>query len=195
MRPVAVAACLVALVLVASAGADAQNKGSHHGDHNGASPKTPYAGMQTRTVSSLSPADITDIEAGRGWGLALPAELNGYPGPLHVIELAEPLKLTAEQRRKVEAVFKAMRARASAAGTAFIAAEKRLDETFRSGRATPDVLRTRIEEAALKRAELRRAHLDAHLETAALLTAEQKTRYARLRGYGETKPPARGSHH
>ena len=29
-------------------------------------------------------------------GLALAAELNGYPGPLHVIELADSLRLTPE---------------------------------------------------------------------------------------------------
>lgn len=40
----------------------------------------PYAGMQTREVKSLSAQDIMDLREGRGWGLALPAELNGRPG-------------------------------------------------------------------------------------------------------------------
>ena len=31
-------------------------------------------------------------------GLALAAELNGYPGPSHVLELADKLELSAEQR-------------------------------------------------------------------------------------------------
>jgi len=47
----------------------------------------PYAGMQTRSIKALSDQQIADLKAGRGMGLALPAELNGYPGPIHVLEL------------------------------------------------------------------------------------------------------------
>ena len=44
-----------------------------------ASARSPYAGMQTRPIKSLSDQQIADLKAGRGMGLALPAELNGYP--------------------------------------------------------------------------------------------------------------------
>ena len=54
----------------------------------------PYAGLQSRPVKALSEQTIADLRAGRGMTMALPAELNGYPGPLHVIELADALALS-----------------------------------------------------------------------------------------------------
>jgi hypothetical protein len=59
---------------------------------------SPYAGMQTRTIKALSEQQIADLKAGRGMGLVLPAELNGYPGPAHVLELSDQLGLSAEQK-------------------------------------------------------------------------------------------------
>jgi hypothetical protein len=47
----------------------------------------PYAGMQARPIKALSAEQIADLKAGRGMSLALAAELNGYPGPRHVLEL------------------------------------------------------------------------------------------------------------
>ena len=49
----------------------------------------PYAGMQARAIKALSAEQIADLKAGRGLSLALAAELNGYPGPRHVLELVE----------------------------------------------------------------------------------------------------------
>ena len=43
-------------------------------------------------------------------GLALAAELNGYPGPMHAIELADRLELSPEQRARLRALFDAMKA-------------------------------------------------------------------------------------
>jgi hypothetical protein len=39
--------------------------------------QTPYAGMQTRPIKALSEQQISDLNAGRGMGLAMAAELNG----------------------------------------------------------------------------------------------------------------------
>src|ERR687892_2344181 len=72
----------------------------------------PYAGMQARPVKALSDQQIADLRAGRGMGLALAAELNGYPGPLHVLEHADALALTAEQRHRTRSLFEAMKAEA-----------------------------------------------------------------------------------
>lgn len=47
-------------------------------------------------------------------GLAKAAELNGYPGPLHVLELAVDLSLTAEQKAATETLFKSMQVRVQA---------------------------------------------------------------------------------
>src|SRR3569833_2109445 len=79
--------------------------------------QTPYVGMQTRTIKALSEQQIADLNAGRGMGLALAAELNGYPGPSHVLELADRLQLSAEQRAGVQHLFDSMRAEAVPLGT------------------------------------------------------------------------------
>ena len=50
--------------------------GQHH-QHTGQA--TPYAGFQDRQIKGLSDEDIEELRRGAGWGLALPAELNGLP--------------------------------------------------------------------------------------------------------------------
>jgi hypothetical protein len=42
---------------------------------------TSLGGMQSRPIKALSDQQVSDLRAGRGMGLALAAELNGYPGP------------------------------------------------------------------------------------------------------------------
>jgi hypothetical protein len=64
-----------------------------------------YAGMQTRAIKALSTEQVADLKAGRGMSLARPAELNGYPGPRHVLELVEQLGLTDQQRADVQRLF------------------------------------------------------------------------------------------
>ncbi len=90
----------------------------------------PYADEQGRTISSLSANDVADLSAGRGWGLAKPAEFNGYPGPAHVIEFAGELNMTAGQRAAIDASFDSMQQRAKRLGLALIDAEKALDSAF-----------------------------------------------------------------
>jgi hypothetical protein len=70
----------------------------------------PYAGLQNRSIKTLSDQQIADLNAGRGMGLALAAELNGYPGPIHAIELAEQLRLSPDQVDKLKSLFEAMKA-------------------------------------------------------------------------------------
>ena len=143
----------------------------------------PYAGQQGRAVTSLSSSDVAQIEAGQGWGLAKPAELNGYPGPAHALELATELNLTAEQRGAVEAIFNAMKKSAIEAGKLYIDAERKVDDVFRSGAATPDQLRAATMAAGQRRAALRLTHLEAHISTAVLLSKHQRRQYDELRGY------------
>src|SRR5258707_12386861 len=69
----------------------------------------PYAGMQARSVKALSDQQIADLRAGHGMGLALAAELNGYPGPSHLLELADQLSLSANQLAAAKELFEAMK--------------------------------------------------------------------------------------
>lgn len=153
--------------------------------HGGAPPPTasPYAGQQQQEISSLSPAEVADLRAGRGMGLARPAELNGYPGPLHVLELAAALELSAEQRARTEALYARMQAAAREAGARWIEAERDLDALFRTRQVTPESLRAALDRVGAQQARVRDVHLQAHLEQTALLTPAQIERYVQLRGY------------
>jgi len=157
-------------------------------DQAAAATASPYAGMESREIKSLSAEDIEDLRAGRGWGLALAAELNGVPGPSHLLELQEELGLSPDQIAAIEAIFAAMKAEAQEAGARLIAAEAAIEAAFRAGDLTPEALRDLIDTAATTRAELRFIHLSRHLETPPLLTAEQIARYNDLRGYGAADP-------
>src|SRR5438046_8369693 len=97
-----------------------------------ANAQTPYAGMQTRSIKALSEQQVSDLSAGRGMGLALAAELNGYPGPSHVLELADKLELRADQRDRIKVLFDTMKAEALPIGSKLIAQETELDGLFAS---------------------------------------------------------------
>lgn len=158
---------------------------------------SPYAAHTGRRIKALSADEVEGLLAGRGMGLAMAAELNGYPGPKHVLELAGELELTEEQRAAVTRSFDAMHREAVALGREVVEAEAGLDALFAEGEATPEALRAALEEIGALRGELRNAHLQAHLETRDLLTDEQVRRYQELRGYGEggAGHPHPGHHH
>ncbi len=143
----------------------------------------PYAGQDTRPVSSFSDADINALRAGDGWGLAKPAELNGWPGPRHILDLAEELELSTEQKAAVQAIFDAMNTRARALGAELIEAERALDSAFETGEIDALRLSRLLDDAEALRAALREAHLAAHIEATPVLTRHQRVSYARLRGY------------
>lgn len=143
----------------------------------------PYAGLQQRSVKSLSDQQLADLHAGRGMSMALPAELNGYPGPSHTLELAQPLALTPQQRARTEALFARMQQEARAAGADWIDAETALDRLFSERAATPETLRAATTAAAQAQGRLRETHLRYHLAMLDVLTPAQVEAYNRLRGY------------
>lgn len=151
--------------------------------HHAHTPALPYAGQQARTVTSLSPEELSGFLEGRGMGLAKAAELNGYPGPMHLLELEKELGLTADQRREVELTLQRMKARAADLGRRYVEAERAVDAAFRAEGADPAVIAARVAEANRLLGEVRLAHLNAHLEVTPLLTPRQRARYAELRGY------------
>ena len=144
---------------------------------------SPYAGQETRTVKSLSPEDIAELRRGGGWGLAKAAELNGLPGPLHLLELKDEIPLTPEQVEAVAGIYEGMREAAIAEGERFVAAEQALEEAFRANAVTVESLQTMLVEIGRSRTQLRFIHLSAHLGTPELLTEAQRARYGALRGY------------
>ncbi|MFZ5963085.1 hypothetical protein ACOXXX_09060 [Thalassococcus sp. BH17M4-6] len=145
----------------------------------------PYAGQDQRAIASLSEQDIEALLAGRGWGFAKAAELNGYPGPSHVLDLAPDLGLSDDQRAQVQAVFDAMQAEARVLGAEYVAAEAALDRGFAEGVIDAETLTDLTADAARIEAQLRAVHLAAHLETAPILTRHQTMLYNQARGYGD----------
>jgi hypothetical protein len=145
--------------------------------------QTPYAGLHQRPVKALSDAQVADLKAGRGMGLALAGELNGYPGPLHVIELADQLALSNEQRQRMQQLFDAMKAEAIPVGEALIEQERQLDREFAEQRISLVSLDRLTLQIGETQAKLRAVHLKYHLTTAELLSIHQRHRYAELRGY------------
>ena len=143
-----------------------------------------YAGWESREIKALSAADIEGLRAGRGMSLALAAELNGYPGPLHVLELGDKLALTQSQRTATQGLYQRMKAAAIAAGEEFVSAERDLDRLFASKSASPQQLTDALARVAQAQAKLRGTHLQAHLEQVRILTPEQVAKYNSLRGYG-----------
>ena len=127
MRHIAI--CLSAALLLAAGPLQAQNP-------------RPYTGMQARPLKALSSEELADLKEGRGMGLALAGELNGYPGPKHVLELAKELNLTDAQRVRTQELFNAMKAEAVPLGRQLIAAESDLDRQFSGRTVTPESLST-----------------------------------------------------
>jgi Spy/CpxP family protein refolding chaperone len=149
---------------------------------------SPYAGWQTRAIKALSAEQIDDLRNGRGMSLALPAELNGYPGPKHILELSDQLGLSPDQVERVRAAFAAMRSEAQQVGAEVLEAEQRLEALFASGRIDENSLATQVEETGRRWSRLRTVHLKYHLSVLPILTPQQRQRYQMLRGYD-------GEHH
>lgn len=161
---------------------------------------SPYSGQETRDVKALSENQIAGLLAGKGMGYAKAAELNGFPGPLHVLELAEKLELSDEQRAQTEANFQQMQADAQRLGAELVAAERRLDALFAQGSADEASVTGLTDAIGATGAKLRAVHLHAHLRQTRILSAQQIAQYVSLRGYGHGghghhAPQHHGGHH
>lgn len=144
---------------------------------------SPYAGEESREIKSLSADDIAELQRGGGWGLARPAELNGMPGPAHLLELKDEIPLSPEQVKEIEALYADMKQKAVAEGERLIALERELDSAFRTRTITPSGLQELLDRIERSRTALRFIHLSTHLQTPSLLRPEQIARYNALRGY------------
>lgn len=148
-------------------------------------PQSPYVGEEVREIKALSPDEIDAYLGGEGMGLAKTAELNGFAGPAHVLELAAPLELTSEQHSRTEALFASMQSRARSLGHALVEEERKLDALFATRAVTPASLEAALQEVGTLQARIRAVHLAAHLDQVEILTPQQNARYALLRGYDD----------
>jgi len=151
-----------------------------HADHTD---HATYADLEPAEGTALTAEEVAALRAGAGMGLALPAELNGYPGPLHVLELADRLDLTPEQHRAVEAVREEMLTEARRLGEEVVGMERHLAGVFRSGNADAAAVRRITRHLGETRGALQAVHLEAHLTTLELLEPGQVEAYQVARGY------------
>ncbi len=181
-RPALPAAFLLLLPLLVPAGVSAQ--GGHAGHDHGDAGAHGYADLLDREIRALSDDEIAALLAGEGMGFALAAELNGVPGPLHVLELREELELAPEQEARVVRIFQEMRARTAELGERVVELERTLDLRFRHRHVDAEVVAELTAAISALTGEIRAIHLVAHLETDPVLSEDQRARYAVLRGYG-----------
>ena len=150
--------------------------------------KSKYAGEEKREIKSLSATDIEELQNGKGWGLAKAAELNGVPGPAHLLEMKEEIDLNAEQIRAIEDIYRKMKQEAVPLGLELIELERDLNNHFANRTITNELLRQILQKIAQVHRQLRYVHLSTHLKTPDILKSEQITLYNKLRGYSSEDP-------
>lgn len=147
---------------------------------------SPYAGQEIRNIKSLSDSDVQSLRNGTGeafGGMAKLAELNGYPGPRHVLDMASELQLTDRQRVEIELIYQNMSNKAKNIGVAIIALEQDMDRALANKTITEENLKLMLDKSGDLYGQLRFVHLSAHLDTVQMLTVEQVQMYNKIRGY------------
>jgi Spy/CpxP family protein refolding chaperone len=130
---------------------------------------------------------------GRGMGLAVAAENNGYPGPRHALDAADKLGLSAEQRTQIAALVDQMKGEAIPAAQRLLDDEAALDRLFIDHRATLASITAASEQAGRSEAAARVVHLKYHLAMMKVLTPEQVAEYEALGSHVDTAAAATSS--
>jgi Spy/CpxP family protein refolding chaperone len=161
---------IVAAALLTTGSALAQHGGHHqHGDGQGHQAAQACIDQFNKVVGE-----------GRGFGMAFAADQNGYPGPMHVLELKDRLKLTADQEARARELYAGVRAQLPKS-TRLLEAQRRLERLFAQGAATEPAVRTAVAEVEQALSEVRLVHLLAHVRARDLLTEEQRRIYHEAR--------------
>ena len=137
-------------------------------------------------IPALPEKQIAAYLDGRAMWMASVAELNHYPGPRQVLELAAKLKLTAEQQQATINLYDEMRPEAIRLGKQLVEQEQRLNRIFAWGQASRENIEQIVTDIGVLQARLRLTHLLAHIRARELLTEDQIKRYDDLQDYGES---------
>ena len=162
-------------VAVAQSGHGHQSSGHSH-EPGAATTDAPH-----RRIEAFQHEIDQVLADGRGAGLAFAADQNGYPGPLHVLELTRELGITAAQETRMRSLFGTMLREARARAGRLAAAEARLARLFAEGTADEGTVRVAVSETEAARRDVRLVHLMAHLQTRDVLTEAQRQKYHELR--------------
>jgi Spy/CpxP family protein refolding chaperone len=166
---------MMASMLAALLGGAVVTSGQHSHGHGGG-----HVGGH-RAAQACTTEFETVVGEGRGFGLAFAADQNGYPGPMHVLELKDRLALTAEQEAKARALMQAMFAESRPKSRRLLEAEAALRRLFAGTSADDAAVRAAVADVERARSEVRLVHLLTHLKTRDVLTAEQRRIYHEAR--------------
>jgi len=184
-----------AALLAAVSAVHAQDHAGHDMQNMPGMAPGPAAATSAASTAGYSAEErAAGLREGRGMGLAMPAESNGYPGPRHVLEVADQIGLSADQRARTQALFDGMQGEAQRLGAQLLAQEAELNAMFSEHRASPASLEAAARRIGETEAALKVTHLRTHLAMMDILTPDQVTRYVAARraggGSGRTRPMA-----
>jgi Spy/CpxP family protein refolding chaperone len=144
--------------------------------------------------AQVSSEKSADYLSGAGMGYAKAAELNQFPGPMHVLELAGKLGLSEQQRAATRQLMDQHKRQARAIGAELVESERALEGLFRKGVVDEAALSRAVRETAALEGEYRLSHLETHRRMRALLTEEQVRRYDELRSNSPAQPAHKHGH-
>ena len=96
--------------------------------------KSHYVDQTQNEIKAISNKDLMGLKRGYGTpfgGMAKAAELNGLPGPRHVLDLKNELNLSQETVRKIDDIFHKMASQAKLLGQELIAIESKMDKNLK----------------------------------------------------------------
>ncbi len=131
------------------------------------------------------PADKDALLNAEGMGQASYAEMNGYPGPKHVLDLADKLQLSEAQKKSVKQIYNEMSTRAKELAVRIISLEEELNRAFSENLVTERSVREDAEQIGRLRGRLRAVHLAAHLKMRGILSDKQVEIYMKLNKAGK----------
>ena len=136
-------------------------------------------------VSGQIPSDKNSLLNPEDIDQAAYAEKNGYPGPKHVIDLADKLQLSEEQKGSVKRIYNEMETRAKELGQRIIDLEEELNKAFGDKLVVEKSIRNDVEQIGRLRGRLRSVYFLAHFKTRNVLNDKQVATYIKLRTPGK----------
>lgn len=138
---------------------------------------------ESSPIRGMAKKDFEAFRDGKPMNFTRVAELNHYPNPATVLKFSKELKLNPNQVIQLKEINAYLQRKILDMGRIIIEEEKRLDDMFHSGQVDDGSLIYRTQQYGLYQGELRNAHLQAHLKTRKVLSAEQVKKYDQLCGY------------
>lgn len=154
-----------------------------------------YSGLEKNEIKSLSKNEISGYLNGKGMGFAKVAELNHYPGPRHVLDLSHDLQLSEQQIEDTRHIYQDMKSKAKEYGALLIEKEREIEGLFLTEKTDSMRLQKLTRESAEITAQIRLAHLEAHVLQKKLLTEGQIKKYDEIRGYNRNNRNEHSHHH